>query len=169
MNDKIVLSEIKKKDLELLKKWRNNPRILKFNTQYFLLNMEHQKRWFDEIKDKGTKSKMFVFRYRNKTIGVGGLIHLDNKNKNADIAIILGESKMQGKGFGKKMLQLLVDYGFEKMKLHRIGAEIFEYNIISLKLFEKLNFKKEAEMKDVLWRDGKWWKIFTYSIINLES
>ena len=51
MNDKIVLSEIKKKDLELLKKWRNNPRILKFNTQYFLLNMEHQKRWFDEIKD----------------------------------------------------------------------------------------------------------------------
>ena len=33
---------------------------------------------------------------------------------------------------------MLIDYGFFKMKLHRIGADIFEYNKISVKLFEKL-------------------------------
>jgi len=169
MNHKIELNRITKGDLELLKKWRNDPEILKFNTQYFLLNMEHQKKWFDEINDEGSQNKMFVFKYRNKTVGVGGLIHLDKQNKNADVAIILGESKIHGKGLGKKALQLLVDYGFNKMKLHRIGAEIFEYNKISLKLFEKLNFKKELEMKDYLWRDGRWWKVFTYSVINLKN
>ena len=130
MNHKIELNRITKGDLELLKKWRNDPEILKFNTQYFLLNMEHQKKWFDEINDEGSQNKMFVFKYRNKTVGVGGLIHLDKQNKNADVAIILGESKIHGKGLGKKALQLLVDYGFNKMKLHRIGAEIFEYNKI---------------------------------------
>ena len=169
MNNKIELSRIKKEDLELLKKWRNDSKILKFNTQYFLLNMDHQKKWFDEVNDKESRNKMFVFKYRNKAVGVGGLIHLDKQNKNADVAIILGESKMHGKGLGKKALQLLVDYGFNKMKLHRIGAEIFENNKISLKLFEKLNFKKELEMKDYLWRDGRWWKVFTYSVINLKN
>ena len=169
MNEKIELSGIKKADLSVIVKWRNNHDILKFNTQYFLLNMEHQKKWFDEINQKESKSKMFVFKYKNKIVGVGGLIHIDNKNKNADIAIILGESKIHGKGLGTKALQLLVDYGFKKMGLHRIGAEIFEYNKISLKLFEKLNFKKEVEMRDYLWRDGKWWKVLTYSIINLKN
>ena len=91
MNEKIELSGIKKADLSVIVKWRNNPDILKFNTQYFLLNMEHQKKWFDEINQKESKSKMFVFKYKNKIVGVGGLIHIDNKNKNADIAISILE------------------------------------------------------------------------------
>ena len=37
---RIELSGIKKADLSVIVKWRNNPDILKFNTQYFLLNME---------------------------------------------------------------------------------------------------------------------------------
>ena len=73
---------------------------------------------------------------------------------------------MHGKGLGTEALQLLVNYGFKKMKLHRIGAEIFEYNKISLKLFEKLNFKREALLRDGLWKDGRWWDVYTYSILN---
>ena len=166
---KLELKKIRKEDLTSIIKWRNDSEIMKYNTQYFLLNMEYEEKWYGDIIKKDSKNKMFVFKYGKDIVGVGGLIHLDNQNKNADVAIILGESKMHGKGLGKKALQLLVDYGFNKMKLHRIGAEIFEYNKISLKLFEKLNFKKELEMKDYLWRDGRWWKVFTYSVINLKN
>lgn len=163
---KFELKKIKKGDLKYIIKWRNDPRIIKFNTQFFLLNMEHQKKWFNDVTQKNSTNKMFVFRYGSEIVGIGGLIHCDHENKSADIAIILGESKIRGRGFGTKALQMLIDYGFKKMKLHRIGADIFEYNKISLKLFEKLDFKKELEMKDYLWRDGKWWNVYTYSKIN---
>tara|TARA_A100001037_G_scaffold239144_1_gene218666 strand:+ start:1782 stop:2294 length:513 start_codon:yes stop_codon:yes gene_type:complete len=166
---KFELKNIKKQDLKTIIRWRNDSRIIKFNTQFFLLNMEYQKKWFKEISAKKSKNKMFIFKYGNEIVGIGGLIHVDYENKNADIAIILGESKIRGKGFGTKALEMLVEYGFKKMKLHRIGADIFEYNKISLRLFEKLKFKKELEMKDYLWRDGRWWKVYTYSRINFSD
>jgi RimJ/RimL family protein N-acetyltransferase len=97
---------------------------------------------------------------------VGGLIHLDKKNRNAEVSIILGETKLHHRGLGTKALQLLINYGFQKLKLHRIEAEIFEYNKISVKLFEKLNFTREAILKDSLWRSGRWWNVYIFSIIN---
>ena len=100
-----------------------------------------------------------------KPIGICGLIHIDKKNRNADVAIILGDTKLHGQGYGTESLKLLVKYGFEKLKLHRIGAEIIEYNKISIKLFEKLNFEYEALMKENLWRNGKWWNTTVYSIL----
>ena len=167
MNEKkIELKKIKKEDLETIVKWRNNKEIMRYNTQFFLLNTEYQNQWFNKISKKDSKRIMFVFKYGNDIIGVGGLIHFDKQNKNADIAIIIGETKMRGKGLGTQALQLLVDYGFQKMKLHRIEAEIFEYNKISIKLFEKLNFKKEVMLKDALWKHSRWWNIYKYSIIN---
>ncbi len=166
---KLELKKIKKDDLHQIIKWRNDPDIIKFNTQFFLLNMEYQKKWFEEITKNDSKSKMFVFKFDNKIVGIGGLIHYDCLNKSADIAIILGEKKIRGKGLGSRALEMLVEYGFKHMKLHRIGADIFEYNKISLKLFEKLDFKKEIEMRDYLWRDGKWWKVYTYSRINFDN
>jgi len=166
---KLELKRIRKEDLKQIIKWRNDSKIIKFNTQFFLLNMEYQKKWFDEITKKNSKSEMFVFKYGNGIVGIGGLIHHDFQNKSADIAIILGETRIRGKGFGTRALEMLVEYGFKHMKLHRIGADIFEYNKISLKLFEKLEFKKEIEMRDYLWRDGKWWKVYTYSRINFDN
>ena len=163
---KLELKKIRKEDLRSIIKWRNDSEIMKYNTQYFLLNMEYEEKWYDDIIKKDSKNKMFVFKYGKDIVGVGGLIHLDNQNKNADVAIILGETRIHGKGFGTKALQMLIDYGFFKMKLHRIGADIFEYNKISVKLFEKLGFTKEGVLNDYLWRSGKWWNLYKYSIIN---
>ena len=166
---KFELKKIKKEHLKYIIKWRNDPKIIKFNTQFFLLNMEYQKKWFKDVTEKNSKNKMFIFKYGNEIVGIGGLLHCDHQNKSADIAIILGESKIRGKGFGTKALEMLVEHGFKNIKLHRIGADIFEYNKVSLKLFEKLEFKKELEMRDYLWRDGKWWKVYRYSKINFND
>ncbi len=167
MNEKTIqLKKIKEEDLETIVKWRNDKNIMKYNTQFILLNMEHQKKWYNSISKKDSDRIMFLFKYGKDIVGIGGLIHLDKENKNADIAIIIGKTEMHRKGLGTKALQLLVDYGFHKMKLHRIGAEIFEYNTISLNLFEKLNFKEEGILTDALWRFGRWWNIYKYSIIN---
>ena len=129
---KLELKKIRKEDLRSIIKWRNDSEIMKYNTQYFLLNMEYEEKWY------------------------GDIIKKDSKNK----------TRIHGKGFGTKALQMLIDYGFFKMKLHRIGADIFEYNKISVKLFEKLGFTKEGVLNDYLWRSGKWWNLYKYSIIN---
>ena len=162
----LELRKIQKTDLELLRDWRNLEEIRQFNTQYTLLNMKNQENWFDELQKERPDRHMFIINYKKKPIGVCGLIHHDKLNHSADIAIIIGDKEFHSRGLGTITLQKLIRLGFEKLKLHRIGAEVFEYNQESEKLFTKLNFKKEVILKHALWRKGKWWNIHVLSLIN---
>jgi len=167
--NEIKLRKVSKHDLKKIRDWRNSPEIWNFNSQYILLNMIHQKDWYSSISKNKSDRKMFVIESKKGVpIGICGLINLDNEQKNGEVAIIIGEKKYHGKRIGTKILRLLLEHGFKKLKLHRISAEIFEYNIISVKLFERLNFKYELTTKQKLWRKGKWWDIIVYSILSNE-
>jgi len=164
----VKLRSVRKSDLEVIRDWRNSQDTREFNTQFTLLNMKNQRKWFVEISKEESLRKMFVITKAGNPIGICGLINIDKENKSADVAIILGEKNQRCKHFGSESLELLLNYGFKKLKLHRIEAEIFEYNKRSVNLFEKLNFKFEATMRDRLWRDGKWWDVYLYSILSSE-
>lgn len=164
---KIFLKKATKKDLNIIKDWRNSRGVREYNTQYTLLNIKNQKTWFVNISKTNSKRKMFmIFSKKNEPIGICGLIDIDKKNRNAEVSIILGEQKYRGKGYGVESLHLLVKYGFKKLKLHNISAKIIEYNKISIKLFEKADFKIDAILRDCIWRYGRWWNILQYSLLE---
>jgi len=166
---KVNLRKVVKNDLKKIRDWRNSPGIWDFNSQYILLNMIHQKDWYASISIKNSERRMFLIQLKKGIpIGICGLINIDFQQKSAEVAIILGEKEIHGEGIGTEVLRLLLEYGFKKLKLHRIYAEIFENNIISVKLFERLNFKYELTLKQRLWRKGKWWNVFVYSILENE-
>jgi len=167
--NKIKLRKVSKNDLKKIRDWRNSPEIWNYNSQYILLNMIHQKDWYTSISVKNSERKMFIIESKNGVpIGICGLINLDYEQKKGEVAIILGEKKFHGKRIGTEILRLLLEYGFKKLKLHRISAGIFEYNIISIKLFERLNFKYELSLKQKLWRKNRWWDVSIYSILENE-
>ncbi len=161
--------KITKNDLATLQKWRNSSEIWPYNTQYVLLNMINQQQWYEQITQKNSERVMFMVTDKmGKPIGICGLIHINLKAKIASVAIIIGEKKYQNKGFGTEILQMLLCYGFNQIRLHRIEAEVFTYNQASAKLFKKLNFKQEVILRDSLWRNGKWWDILILSILQNE-
>ena len=165
---KIFFKKISKSDLETLKKWRNLPEIFQFNTQYRLLNSIDQQNWYDSINKPESDRKMFIVKADDRIIGVCGLIHFDKKNKNADVALIIGEIKFHGKGLGKEILRKLIEIGFKKFGLNRIGAEIIVNNKKSEHVFQKLNFKFESKFREALWRNGRWYDINSYSVLKKE-
>ncbi len=165
---KIKFKKITKNDLKLLRDWRNSEKIFRFNSQYTLLNIVNQTNWFKRIKSKKSDRIMFLITADEKPIGVCGLIHIDLKNRNADVAIIIGNEKFQGKGFGTISLKKLIDYGFKKLRLNRIGADIFEFNLFSINLFQKLNFKHELTLRNSLWRRGRLWNVLVFSLLRNE-
>lgn len=164
---KIKFRKIQEKDLDVLISWRNKEGIRDFNTQFVLLNLELQKKWFKEIR-KSDERKMFLVTHKDKPVGVCGLINIDNENKNAEIAIIIGEHQLQNKGLGTIAMKKLLRIGFKNLNLHRISAEVFEFNRVSQRFFESLGFKHEYSQEDKLWRRGRWWNVITYSIFAHE-
>tara|TARA_B100000029_G_C17465307_1_gene920073 strand:+ start:546 stop:1058 length:513 start_codon:yes stop_codon:yes gene_type:complete len=163
---KIKLRRVLKTDLEYFRDWRNSPEIWKNNTQFTFLNMKDQKKWFKSLSEKDSKKEMFaIVNSKNTPVGICGLTNLDPVEKSGKVAIIIGEINVQSKGIGTQGLELLLEYGFKKKKLHRIEAEVLEFNKKSLSFFQKFNFKKEVRLRNYLFRDNKWWDMIVYSKI----
>ena len=162
---KIQLKQIIKSDLKLLIEWRNSNKIFPYNTQYFLLNSKTQTDWFNSLQNDSSR-KMFMISHENMKIGICGLIDIDYKNKNANIAIIIGKTQLHAKGFGTMTLSNLLNYGFKKLGLHRIGADVIEYNKTSIHLFEKSKFKIDVIHRNVIWRNNRWWNMYSMSILK---
>ena len=162
---KIILNKIKKNDLKFFQLWRNAYDIWKNNTQFIFLNMIYQKYWFSTLSNHD-KVMFTVTDKKKKPIGVCGFTNIDSENNNAKIAIIIGETKLHSQGIGTETMGLLLEYGFQELKLHRIEAELIEYNKISINFFTKFGFQFESSLRDSIWRKNRWWNIQKFSLLN---
>jgi [ribosomal protein S5]-alanine N-acetyltransferase len=76
------------------------------------------------------------------------------------------DKEQNGKGYMTEALQLIVDFGFNQLKLHRIEAEVMPRNIGSIKILEKTGFHKEGIAKKNVMINGKWEDHQVLAIIN---
>ena len=85
-----------------------------------------------------------------------------------EVSIYIGEEKWQEKGYASDSLQLLLNYGFCELRLHRIYAIIFGYNEASIKFFEKNGFELEGRHREARFWDGKFHDELVYGILDYE-
>lgn len=160
----VKLRSLEVEDLILLREWRNRKHVRKTTREYRLLNMIQQKNWFESIHlDNPPKHIMFGILKNEKLCGVTGLTYIDWKNKHAEISIYFSNEKWQTTKEARDVINLIMNYGFEELGLHRLWVEIFQISEENIKLFEQMHFVKEGVLRDKVWREGKWWNSIIYS------
>ena len=165
---KVKLRALEESDLPKLKEYRNNFKTRKHTREFRLLGMINQKNWFKSLfLENPPKNIMFgILNNKNSMIGVCGLTYIDWKNRNAEISIILDDSKQKFEKEAIEVIGIILDYGFDELGLHRIWAEIFEIAPDRIRLFEKVNFINEGRLKEKLWRDRKWYDSFIFAKLS---
>ena len=163
----VSLTKVSQKDLSKIILWRNSETVWRFSNQYILLNMKKQKQWFDQISKEDSKF-VFMIHFNKKPVGVCSLINYQKELKCAEVSIMIGEKNLQGKCIGKQSLEKLLEFGFNKLNLHRIEANIFDFNCISKEFFMTMGFFHECVLREKLWRNGKWCDVELYSILRNE-
>lgn len=72
----------------------------------------------------------------------------------------------QGTGIMQEALSAVLIFGFEKMKLHSIEANVNPENKPSIKLLERNKFRKEAHFKENYYYNGKFLDTVIYSLLS---
>ncbi|WP_223292378.1 GNAT family N-acetyltransferase [Salipaludibacillus neizhouensis] len=104
----------------------------------------------------------------NKEIGRVALPFLDYEHRNTEILIMIGEKDYWGKGYGKEAFQLLLDYVFIELNLHRVGLKVFSFNEKAIRMYGKLDFQVEGKLRESLYRNGKWHNIYLMGLLKSE-
>jgi len=170
-SNKIILRKMTSEDIDLYHQWRNDIEVMQSTAP--LLDVYNNKETEEFVTNvilgsHFSKSYIIVEKKSDKPIGVTSLINLDYKNRNAECIIDIGDKESWGKGFGAEAMNLLLDFGFLEMNLHRISLRVFSFNSRAIKLYEKLGFQWEGTLRESIFRGGQWHDILQMSILKNE-
>jgi len=110
-----------------------------------------------------------VEKVSTKMIGDIGIHFLASNNESKQVEIGYTLSKeYRGKGYATEALSAIIDYLFNTLNKHRITASIDPTNQSSIKLVERLGFRKEAHFKESLFFHGEWVDDVIYALLEKE-
>lgn len=98
-------------------------------------------------------------------IGIIGFVRINIPNYRAEIGYLLSP-KMWNKGVISEVMPAVVQYGFEVMQLHSIGAIIDPSNIASQRVLQKAGFVQEAHFKEDCYFEGHFLDSVHFSLLR---
>ncbi len=108
---------------------------------------------------------VIVEKETQRIIGDLGIHFVDSENMQAEIGCTLNKD-FQNKGFATESVKRAIDYLFNELNKHRIIASIDPGNQHSIRLVERLGFRKEAHFVESLCINGKWVDDLIYALIE---
>ncbi len=116
----------------------------------------------------GTPTEMlFRIEKNSELVGFVKLSRIRWFNRKCELSILIDKAH-QGKGIASEAMKSVIQHAFNKMNLHRLEAEVIEFNKASIKLMEKFGFKKEGVLREAKFNNGKYYNIIRYGLLRNE-
>jgi RimJ/RimL family protein N-acetyltransferase len=100
-----------------------------------------------------------------RVMGLLGLIRRDHRQ--GEIGWTLA-AEYRGQGYATEAARALIDYGFHSLGLHRVHADTNGDNRASRRVMERLGMRREAQLRDAVYEDGKWVDRVIYGMLAEE-
>jgi len=144
---------IRLEDKYLIMKWRNEQ--LYHLRQLKPLTKDEQDIYFSTIisnlfNQKNPNQILFSYLQNGICIGYGGLVHINWKDRNAEISFIIN-TEMETETFDiqwTRYLKLIEEVSFSELKLHKIYVYAFDLRPHLYNTLEKNGFQREATLID---------------------
>lgn len=135
----VTLNRLQEKDLEMLRNWRNDPKIagVMFYQQHITKTM--QEAWFHSL---GAADHYFIIETNQEPIG---LIHLnvDSKDKGSAFAgLFIYDESYWGTQVPVYSSLLILHYAFEEIGMNQVLAKVRSENKAAIAYNESLGFSK---------------------------
>jgi RimJ/RimL family protein N-acetyltransferase len=108
---------------------------------------------------------VIIEKETQKIIGDLGIHFFDNENKQAEIGCTLNKN-FQNKGYATESVKRVIDYLFKDLNKHRIITSIDPKNKNSIRLVERIGFRKEAHFVESIFINGRWVDDLIYAMIE---
>ena len=99
-------------------------------------------------------------------IGRCGFIHVDWKNRLAEIGILIGEKAFRNQGYGSDAISVLCRFGFEELNLHKLKVSVFDCNLPAIRAYEKCGFEREGVLKSEIFREGAYHDVIQMALFQ---
>lgn len=168
---RLYLRPLEQGDLQRCQRWINDPDLRQYVLSQWPVSMEHERDWLAGIDRENPRRKLLfaiVLKRGNRHIGNMELGNIDWANRNAETGALIGEADCLNKGYGHEAKELLLEYAFDTLGLHRIGAFVHADNPRSLAYLKRNGYAVEGVERDSIFRHGRWIDCYLVGILEHE-
>lgn len=164
--EQVRLRPLRKSDASLLYALIKDRELVLNNSPFLPVSESDHETWVEQMMEKQTNLVIFVVEERisGMAIGTCQLLNIDWINRSAELQIRIGDSKFLGRDCESQAVNLLRQFGFSDLNLHRIYLHVFSTNLRAIKTYENCGFVHEGTLKEAAHIDGRWidFKIMTF-------
>jgi len=129
--------------------WLNDPEVNQYlESRFITQTLEGVKEYIRSTnQDQRTVFLAIARKDTGKHIGNIKLGPIDPHHKHGEIGIMIGDKASWGQGIATEAIQLLVNYAFTVLGLHKLSAGAYAGNLGSVKSFLKVGFTQEGQLR----------------------
>ncbi len=169
VGERVLLREFQSTDAEAVQRYAGDPAVARHFT--WGPNTPEQTTEFVQFlvssqnEDPRTNYDLaIVLRSTHVLIGDARLTIDSNSSRRADLGFIVRTDR-QGEGYATDAARLLISLGFRELKLHRVWAMCEPDNVGSIRVLEKLNMKKEGQLREQIFLKEAWRDLVVYGLL----
>jgi RimJ/RimL family protein N-acetyltransferase len=161
----VSIRKFERADIPLKVGWINNPENNRFLHYDLPLCIEKTEKWFDAVSARTDRFDA-VIEADGIPVGTIGLLSIDRKNGKSEFYVAMGDVAFKGKGIAAAASRLLLRHAFKVLGLNRIYLFTEVGNLPAQRLFERLGFEREGELKQDVVSGGRFVNRFVYSFLK---
>ncbi len=166
---RLILRRIRKSDANEMFEIYSNEAVMKHFGRNPYKSLHEAEENIKRIKTAFKKGEgirwAITLKGNDKLIGSAGIWRLMKEHFRGEVGYELSPEYWK-KGIMFEALSGIINFGFKKMNLHTIEANLDPKNIASVKLLEKSGFKKEGHTKESFFFNNRFEDTGIYSLIR---
>lgn len=172
ISDKIISLRIAEpSDATLIYIWENDRSIWRVSDASAPLSLFQIEQFLQGTNNLTTDHQMrlmVVLNETNETIGTIDFFDYDSVHQRVSIGILI-DNQHRDKGYGKRALQLSIDYLFTDVMVHQIFATVDSINTESLHVFKELGFENCGCRKEWIRTPNYYIDLYEFQLIHHEK
>ncbi|MBB6119602.1 GNAT family N-acetyltransferase [Nocardiopsis algeriensis] len=112
--------------------------------------------WCETRADRADRLDLAITDAANgRYLGELSLYGVASENESAGYRIALSAIGFTGQGLGREATQLVLEYAFEKVGLHRVWLYVYAFNMRAIAVYRSCGFSVEGRLRDALLWEGR--------------
>jgi UDP-4-amino-4,6-dideoxy-N-acetyl-beta-L-altrosamine N-acetyltransferase len=163
LSDLVVLRDLLLEDKEMIRTWRNKPRVAKYMFSQHEIGAEEHARWFVGLAED-PKRRYWIILYAGRPVGVANLAHIDYESRRCEFGIYLGEDDVRRKGVGSWAQYLVIEHVFNSMDVEQLWCDVLSDNEDALRMYRNIGLRQVGDRQQLAAANGETFEIYRLAI-----
>jgi len=163
----IALRDVRPDDMNMIRKWRNLPKVADNMYTDHVISPEEHASWFSRVLEAPT-CKYWIIVCDGEDVGVANLYAIDEINRRCYWGFYVVSPNVGGKSVGLQAEYAVLNYVFDHLKFEKLCCEVLSFNRGVMEMHRRFGFVQEGLFRKHVWKRGAFHDVVCLAILREE-